>query len=346
MSEWSLKCQSGPKWENYFCCAEDAAEDNFDAAAQDDVVELGETPDSLPSIIQQMSAFDATNQQKPRQLGRAPACATNVHHAQNAGPSLALSPGDVICVRPREAGAFSQIGASGGFMGHVLLVIAPPKCVERHSKQALQYTDMWPNPDVQIMWAVKTLESTREEEGFHESDQLLFTDPRGQFFTVGEEPMLAERGFYKLEEPEEVQLWLCPENLRKGFSNRVMQDVLAQMRTKEASWSWSTAVRALLLSAEVTHQDHKDQVLQSCKKSWTVDPICTSVVIVFWQRYLCRLADITNARQWAGCEEIDPASWIVDWMPLKGDRTLPGELMTAMQKTGWTIVSHLGARSV
>jgi len=121
-----------------------------------------------------------------------------------------------------------------------------------------------------------------------------------------------------------------------------MQHVLSDMKSQEASWSWATAVRAVLLSAEVSDQHEKASVLRMIEKSWTVDPICTSVVIVFWQRYLCRLAEIANAAGNANKAEVSPVVWIVDWMPLQGDRALPGELLGTMERCGWNMVSCVG----
>jgi hypothetical protein len=108
-----------------------------------------------------------------------------------------------------------------------------------------------------------------------------------------------------------------------------MTRIVMQMRNREASWSWGTAVRAFLLSADVS--DGVD--LETIKKCWKSDPICTSVVISFWQRYMCKLAD--------SIPDADAMDWILEWMPIMADRALPGELMSKMEKCGWIVMDSL-----
>lgn len=331
-------CEPALRPNAYWCCAE--ADDPFDAVIQD--------VDDCSEMISMntIGVFDVRTDHHKWPCSSSPSVqrsSWNIHDF-DCGASLEFSlfPGDVLCVRPGEPGALMQLGSGGGFMGHVLLVIESPRCIRRHTTSALAFIDMWPAPNVQVAWAVKTLESTRHEEGFHESEQLLYVHESGRIYVMGEEPVDSNR-IYKLEAPgDEVQLWHCPPKLRANFSWDLMQEVLADMKNNEANWSWSTAVRAVLLSADVSHNEEKASILQACKNSWTVDPICTTVVIVFWQRYLCRLAERTNADEGGSTPEINPTAWIVDWMPLKGDRALPGELMATMERCGWTFVSHLG----
>merc|ERR1719491_271204 len=158
-------------------------------------------------------------------------------------------------------------------MGHVLLVMESPRCIRRHTTKALPYAAMWPAPSIQVMWTVKTMESTSAEEGYHESQQLLFVDETGRILLVGEEPLRDASKLYKLEISEPVQLWQCPRQLRANFQRNVMREVLAQMKSSEMSWSWSTAARAVFMSAEVSMTVNEAK-LQMFKNSWKVDPIC------------------------------------------------------------------------
>jgi hypothetical protein len=113
-----------------------------------------------------------------------------------------------------------------------------------------------------------------------------------------------------------------------------MQEVLEKMRSSDASWSWSTAVRAFLFSADVS-EDHESSAnsMREIRACWKSDPICTSVVIVFWQKYLCKLAELHTGS--------DAMDWILRWMPVKADRALPGELLSAMERCGWIVVETL-----
>lgn len=253
---------------------------------------------------------------------------------------LNVSPGDVLCIRPGTAGAMTQLGARGGFMGHVVLVTEAPRCMSKFSAEAFEFRHVWP-PGIKVVWFVKTLESTRFQDGFHEALVLLYFDDAGRLYFFGEDDPNSEQ-FFVSDKPEEVQVWRCPASLRQYFRYDIMQEVLASMRKHEASWSWSTAVRAVFLSAQVPANQDEAKTLQLIQKSWTADPICTSVVIVFWQRYLSRLAEISSEGN--NNIETDPLTLIADVMPLWGDRTLPGELLSTMEKCGWSVSSEGGRR--
>jgi hypothetical protein len=186
------------------------------------------------------------------------------------------------------------------------------------------------------------MESRRNEEGFYQTDYFLFVDGIGSVYVLGEEP--GDNRFHRLEEPEKVQLWQCPPALRKYFRVDFMHEVLGQMVEHEANWSWSTAIRAVLLPAEVPVDAEEASTLNKIMNGWKAEPICTSVVIVFWQRYLCKMAEESNATAHPNGLKVNPLEWIVNWMPLQGDRALPGEMLRALRQHGWVLISHLDGR--
>jgi len=245
---------------------------------------------------------------------------------------LVLSPGDVLCVQG-EVGAITRLGATGGFMGHVLLVTAPPRAIHRNTLEAMQFEGVWPTGNARVLWLVRTMESTRDTDGFHEADHLVHIEENtGNILTVAEEK---DNHFHKYEYPEKVEVWQCPSQLRTSFRMDIMRNVLAQMRRDEASWSWSTAIRAFLFSAQVS----KASMMKDIQDCWSAEPICSSLVVVFWQRYLCELAELYNHP--INAKKVDALDWILQWMPLKSDRALPGELLYAMHRCGWTLVSSI-----
>lgn len=231
-----------------------------------------------------------------------------------------------------------RLGATGGFMGHVLLVTAPPRGIHRHTAEAVMFQGVWPvGSNVRVLWLVRTMESTRDTEGFHETDHLMYVEEgTGNILTVAEEK---DNHFHKFEIPEKVEVWQCPKDLRKFFRLDVMYKVLAQMRAHEADWSWSTAIRAFLFSAQVPDDIRKATMMQEIQECWSAEPICSSLVVVFWQRYLCELAVLYNNPQQPKVREVDALDWILQWMPLKSDRALPGELLSTMHQCGWVLVS-------
>lgn len=265
----------------------------------------------------------------------------NVESGAAAGDrlDLALSPGDVLCVQGRDGGNMMRLGASGGYMGHVLLVTGPLRGVQRNTPQAMHYQHVWPSQqyDARILWIVRTMESTRSSEGYHESDYLLFVDEKsGRIFAVAEEQ---NHTFLKFEQPEPIFVWQCPPALRRGFRFDIMGHVLAEMKQSEGNWSWATAVRAFLFSAKVS--DNHSSMLQDIQQCWMAEPICSSLVVVFWQRYLCALADMHNATPNPNATEVNALDLILQFMPLKSDRALPGELLSTMQQCDWVSITRL-----
>jgi hypothetical protein len=241
--------------------------------------------------------------------------------------SLPLEPGDVLCVKGSPEG-IASLGATGGFMGHVLLVVSAPRSVTRQAPEAGQFFHIWPR-DARMLWIVRTRESCRAVEGFHESEQVLYADARGRIRLIAE---LAQDHLAIFDRVEVVELFCCPPELRKLVRLDVVHDVLETMRDFEASWSWGTAIRAYLLSADLgeCHASSANEKLKEIRNCWKADPICTSVVIVFWQKYFCRLAQLHRERH--------ALDWIMEWMPVKSDRALPGELLQAMARCGWNIM--------
>jgi hypothetical protein len=257
--------------------------------------------------------------------------------------NLPLSTGDVICVKGSVEGIM-RLGATGGYMGHVLLVLAPPVGVQRNSVEAAPYKYVWPR-NARMLWVVRTGESCRDAEGFHETDLLLHVDRTGHVLIIGEVTNRGEESedLIQYEIPAKAQLFCCPSDLRSHCRLSSMNEVLDQIRNREASWSWGTAVRAFLFSADVSEGWDPDANLKDIKKCWQSAPICTSVVIIFWQQYMCKLAHLDG--------DSHAMDWILEWMPVKADRTLPGELLSTMERCGWEVIDCIGesrnrARSV
>merc|ERR1719240_250253 len=111
------------------------------------------------------------------------------------------------------------------------------------------------------------------------------------------------------------------------------------MRSCDANWSAATAVRAFFKSARVVVKTDRAKTLAKLVQCWRKKPICTSVAIVCWQRYLCKLAFVHTAG--LSDETADPLGFILRWMPLKADRVLPGDLINTLKKVGWTPLSKI-----
>jgi len=241
-----------------------------------------------------------------------------------------MAPGDILCVR--GGNDLMGVGTVGGFLGHVMLVVSPPKMVRQDSRareiaSALQVHNVWP------LWKVQTMESTRGAEGLHSATLLLHTDSAtGELTAVGE---VNSRGELVSLDCQTVEVWQPPELLRAHINPDLMQEVIGDMKAREASWSFATAARALLAPSWMGQHYDAALVLQEARRCWKAKPICTSVVISFWQRYFCRAA-----QKGAFCGS-GSADLILRWMPVKADRTLPGELLTSLLRCGWRMLPRV-----
>lgn len=138
-------------------------------------------------------------------------------------------------------------------------------------------------------------------------------------------------------EAEKIVVWQSPTELRSCLRLDLMSQVLSEMLESTASWSMTTGVRALLFSADVKKSRQSKKCLRNIQSSWNSAPICTSIAVVFWQKYLCKFARAMAADSETTLE------FILRWMPLKGDCTLPGQLSHTMQKCGWHCLNQCQA---
>jgi len=239
-----------------------------------------------------------------------------------------LCPGDVLSMID-DGFAITRLGAAGGYMGHVLLVASHPRPVQKRSAVGKAFQEFRENGD-NALFMVGIVECSRSEEGLTENDLVLSVDKAGRVKMCGEVSYDGEDMFHH-EQSKEVHIWQSPSCFR-GSSLRldVMCMVLQDMRSNQQNWSWSTAVRAFLFSGEISSHSASSMTMKDIEDSWKTEPICTSVVVIFWQRYLQKLASL---------ESTDPLHLILQFMPLLADRVLPGELHSTMLTKGWSMLA-------
>jgi len=255
---------------------------------------------------------------------------------------MGMSPGDVLFVRSSGyLNALAHVGSAGGFAGHVMLVVASPRVVIRGSPGAHRFEVLWPAGDVHEIWRVQIVESLRGETGLHELEVLLHVEPRtGQLVIFGDVSSDGQE-LGQMDDGEVVELWQSPEMLHNLLQPELVAEVLADMKKCAASWSLTTAIRAVFMSADAFNGSDSTDLFGEITDCWHVDPICTSVVIIFWQRYLCELARTPNTLPHAPSQRAC-LDLILKWMPLKADRGLPSELLQTMQRCGWIQVQKMG----
>jgi len=246
---------------------------------------------------------------------------------------LDIQAGDVLCVRGN--GRIAQIGANGGFMGHMMVVLSSAQLLSaREIEDCRMLRKSFRRGHKCDIWKVRTLESTRGKSGLHVADLFLRSDDKTcQLLLVGE--LSLECHEFSMLDPEAVDVWQSPPVLRKNIRFDLIEMVVADMKVHEADWSMATAAKALLTQASDLRRSRNGKEMQEMKEGWCMDPICTSVVVIFWQRYLFKLAQDATLQQDAGLLKVNAAKLILQWMPLKADGVLPGVLTKVMRDCGW-----------
>lgn len=237
--------------------------------------------------------------------------------------------GDVLFVR--GTGGIADIGTTGGFLGHFLVVTAAPARLS--APELRQVQGMNGELEAARLWKVETVESTRSHRGLHKSHMVLHLEPTMGCITVVAEFLPRRRELELVEvEPEPVQLWQSPPELRGQITDAAVREVLQQMKAAEQNWSLATAARAVLLQASVRGREAEGSLLKELRACWQEAPICTSIVVIFWQRLIGMLAPALGASH---------AVLILRYLPLKADRGLPGELLSTLGSCGWIMRQHV-----
>lgn len=267
-----------------------------------------------------------------RRVSQSPTTSHRAAPASGFGSDLrqAMKPGDVLCISGN--GRLAQLGSAGGFLGHVIVVIGQPRRVELGSEDHREIRAVWPRGQREPqVWKVPALESTRLRSGLNVSEVILHFEPgSGRLTMIGELVTLGENEVHLgIVEAEAVELWQSPAPFRGGLQMGLVRAVLGEMLATGESWSYATAAQALFYrSAELDVEGtHPIELMELVCESWEAPPICTSIVVSFWQRYARKLA----FRK--GDSELD---LILQCMPLRADRSLPGELLSTMESCGWT----------
>lgn len=241
--------------------------------------------------------------------------------------TLDMSPGDVLFVR--GVGGLTDIGTTGGYFGHFLVVVSSPENLSAKEAHELREEGMVASR----AWKVETIESTRNHSGLHRSYHVVYAEPRTGRLSLAAELLRKRDGLRVVPlEKEPLQVWRSPLEARHKVTLAAIRQVLSEMKACEQNWSLATAARAVLMPASVLGRRQDHMLLLELCTCWEQAPICTSIVVIFWQRLLGVMA--SQLRR----SHID---LILQWLPLKADRGLPGELVTVLETCGWVLKEHL-----
>jgi hypothetical protein len=263
-----------------------------------------------------------------RPLSERPRNSESVGNALNAIAGL----GDVLNVY--SASSWGRIGTAGGKFGHMMIVVEEPRRVTLNSEIGRWLHSVWPD-EAKELWSLQALEITRDRPGLH-SAELLLLDGHNR---NGSLTLLGELHDGRADMTDQVvEVWQIPENIKSTFNEVLFRETLEDMlHSGSKGWSWTTAARSVLKSQSHCLLDQTlqaERLLHDAKEAWDAEPICTSVVVAFWQRYLVKFAKVNNPPE---LNDVKAAELILQCMPLKADRCLPGDVMSAMDRCGWSL---------
>jgi len=236
-----------------------------------------------------------------------------------------ITAGDVLFCRGTGGYGLMELGTAGGWLGHVMLAVEQPRRILPETEDGSAFVRVWPDGVAEV-WTLEAIESTRATPGLNRTTFLIYVHPETRRFIL-----LGELDYEKCKIDmceDELELWQSPAQLRSKLTGHITAVVLQDMDRDWANWSWSTAFRAAnpLQDHKLnTEYDNPSELLFEVEQCWEREPICTSVIITFWQRCLLALAD----------SDVEAAKLISKWMPLKADRSLPGALTECMKNRHW-----------
>ncbi|CAK0888064.1 unnamed protein product, partial [Prorocentrum cordatum] len=167
----------------------------------------------------------------------------HVHGGGQAGPGY---PRGRRALRGRDGGGPHGRGRHRRRHGPCVARRVRPAARARDSAEGRPLWGAWP-AGVPEIWKVRTLECTRRHAGLHAATLLLYAGAAdGLLVLLGE--LDQERNLLEICQ-EAVEVWQCPQELRARLPPGLAVGVLEEMKEEsDASWSWATAARAVLLA--------------------------------------------------------------------------------------------------
>mmetsp|Transcript_11185 Transcript_11185/g.31266 ORF Transcript_11185/g.31266 Transcript_11185/m.31266 type:complete len:592 (-) Transcript_11185:5-1780(-) len=121
-----------------------------------------------------------------------------------------------------------------------------------------------------------------------------------------------------------------------GLNSGLLMAVVLEVESHRLQWSLATATRAVLCRSRLSPADYPGEqgarrLAEELRASWEGSPICTTVPIQVWQRYIFAVCG----------SDVDAAVEVLRIMPCHGGRTLPSELWLNLLDTGLWKEVHL-----
>jgi len=246
------------------------------------------------------------------------------------------------------AGDILFVGPDRWGIHHVVLCRSPLNPAETDVKEKV--SQQHPNTMTGDILCCQTIESTRPHNGPN-SAWYPALSVFVRWHTTGELEQLGDIGegsrtFNVNTELMPVKPLLHPfrPNVAGlGFDGELFQAATRVCAAESQKWSKMTAIRALSAKrAAINQADFADarsrqDLMQDIRKRWNKKPICSSVAIQVWQKYIEMLFS-------GSAESTDlAAQQILRWMPVYSDQTTPSMLMKVLSQCGWMLLGNCGS---
>mmetsp|Transcript_43308 Transcript_43308/g.137731 ORF Transcript_43308/g.137731 Transcript_43308/m.137731 type:complete len:385 (-) Transcript_43308:114-1268(-) len=254
------------------------------------------------------------------------------HQRDEVAPLVDIMPGDIFLCGPDKHGIHHVVLARGG--------------LHPADEDMVNMLDLEPGMEV---YACQTIESTQasvgDETWWYPTETLLQRDPyTGAASLVGDLPPNSTCIEVAME-PVPVKVLLHPLRQRGGdpeFDEEAFEEVIQASAEQSQKYAKRTAVHSFLLSnvklGAIDARDYptpesREALLEKIHQSWEQRPICASVAVKCWQRYLEAVSD--------GPEET--VERILDLMPHWCHRSTPSLMVSTLTNHGWVLLNSFDA---
>lgn len=128
---------------------------------------------------------------------------------------------------------------------------------------------------------------------------------------------------------ESIQVAFHRDVRRVRLDWKAFHMAIWEVEQQKLQWSLRTAARAVMQGSHIDKDKYtgavgRTRLAAELRDIWERDPICTTVPIRVWQRYIFSIWDN---------DDVSAAEEVLRVMPCRGDRTLPSELWRILKET-------------
>jgi len=242
------------------------------------------------------------------------------------GPPLAIQTGDIFLAGPDKFG-----------IHHVILVKSGWQEVDQ---EIFELLDVPPQSEVLCCDTIESTQGSVGKETWWYPTKTYFVRDKtnGVLLLVADLPPGGEV-LEQAIDPVPTKILLSPFRPQNGgpeLDEAAFLEVIDKAASKSVRYGKRTAVRSVITGIfhmESIHSENystpemREELLDRIKKSWKERPICATVAVQCWQRYLLKTSD----------DNEEALQQIVRYMPHWCHKSTPSALVKSLTTTGWVL---------